>query len=119
VLSNRTVGYKHHPQLLRFKASSAPYAHIASYLRGIHAESVRRGYDFDGRKIAPHAKVSRLAVARGQLEYEWQHLERKLPHRDPSRLKQFGSLSGLEPHPHFRVVAGGIATWEAVRPARV
>jgi Pyrimidine dimer DNA glycosylase len=116
VLSDRTVGYKRHPQLLRFKRSSAPCAHIASYLQGIHAESVRRGYDFDRRKIAEQGKVSRLTVARGQLEYEWQHLKRKLQDRDPNWLKEFSSVSSPDPHPQFRVVAGGIAKWEAAPP---
>jgi hypothetical protein len=116
VLSDRTIGYKSHPQLLRFKRCSAPCAYIANYLQGIHAESLRRGYAFDRQKIAEHGKVSRLTVARGQLDYEWQHLKRKLKHRDPSRLKRFGSLSRPDPHPQFRVVAGGIAKWETVLP---
>jgi hypothetical protein len=114
VLSDRTVGYKRHPQLLRFKRSSAPRDQIAMYLQGIHAESVRRGYDFDRQKIVEHGKVSRLTVARGQLAYEWQHLKRKLKRRDPSRLKELGSISNPQAHPRFRVVAGGIAKWEAV-----
>jgi pyrimidine dimer DNA glycosylase len=114
VLWDRTVGYKSHPQLLRFRRSSAPRAQIAIYLQVIHAESLRRGYDFDRRKIAEHAKAPRLTVTRGQLEYEWRHLKRKLKHRDPSRLKGLGSVSSPEPHPRFRVVAGGIAKWEAV-----
>ena len=116
VLSGRTIGYRHHPQLTRFRESAAPRLLIASYLRGVHAEAVRRGYRFDDSRIGRSGKAGPIAVSRGQLEYEWRHLEYKLKSRAPSWWKQLRALSRPRPHPLFRVVAGGVAEWEVSRP---
>ena len=43
VLLGLTRGYRAHPQLERFKQHAAPVAAIATYLRAVHVESVRRG----------------------------------------------------------------------------
>jgi hypothetical protein len=51
VLSNKTRGYKQHPQLLRFKTCTNPSLQICNYLRSIHGEAVRRGYNFDEAKL--------------------------------------------------------------------
>ena len=50
VLRGKTAGYRHHPQLIRFRAQTAPVAFIAEYLRAIHAESVARGLHVRGRE---------------------------------------------------------------------
>ena len=118
VLSNRTKGYKHHPQLARFQESSAPRKYIAAYLRLIHAEAVRRGYRFDGKKIGRGGNVDPLPITNGQLAYEWRHLRTKLRNRAPSWLAQFRTLSRPRPHSLFRVIAGGIAEWEVLRPGK-
>src|SRR5512144_979866 len=78
VLRGRTRGYRHHPQLARFLASPSPRRHIAAYLRQVHAEASRRGYRFDAAKIGRGGRVAPLPVTRGQLDYEWRHLARKL-----------------------------------------
>src|SRR5689334_20947553 len=83
VLRGRTKGYRHHPQLSRFRAADAPVGCIADYLRAIAAEADRRGYAFDSRKIARGEWKGRLVVSRGQLEYEWTHLRKKLAIRSP------------------------------------
>lgn len=112
VLAGRTRGYRQHPQLARFLASSDPREYIAAYLRGVHVESVSRGYRFDERKIDRNGAVKSLTVTRGQLDYEWQHLVGKLGHRDPEWFDRLGDIDDADPHPLFRVVAGGIAEWE-------
>src|SRR5512142_1986887 len=77
VLRGRTRGYRHHPQLERFRDCRAPVAAIAAYLRAVHREASRRGYRFDSTRIARARTPMRLTVTRGQLEYEWKHLQRK------------------------------------------
>ena len=51
VLRGETRGYKHHPQLLRFRSQYDPVAAIAKYLEYVFAEVVTRGYNFDRHKI--------------------------------------------------------------------
>lgn len=114
VLAGKTKGYKHHPQLDRFKASRHPRAAIATYLREVHAEALRRGYSFDAKKIGRgKIRAKTLKVTRGQLEYEWSHLLKKLRRRDPKRHRQLVGNKRPESHPLFRRVAGGVADWEA------
>lgn len=117
VLAGKTRGYTRHPQLLRFRESSAPLKSIAAYLRAVHAEASRRGYQFDAGKIGASGRVKPIAVTRGQLEYEWSHLRAKLRSRAPSWLAGLGAGSRLSAHPVFRVVAGPVAVWEVV-PSR-
>jgi hypothetical protein len=112
VLRGRTRGYKHHPQLQRFSESSAPRVAIARYLRAVQAEATRRGYRFNASKIGRGGQIGTLPVTRGQLKYEWQHLTGKLRSRAPGWLAQLPARAIPQPHPVFRVVAGGIACWE-------
>jgi Pyrimidine dimer DNA glycosylase len=114
VLAGATRGYTHHPQLTRFRESPAPRKAIAVYLRALHAEAVRRGYHFDAGKIGRGGTVAPLMVTRGQLAYERAHLARKLRVRAPDRHRRFVQLKRIEPHPLFRVKAGGVAAWEIV-----
>src|SRR5687768_13588574 len=75
VLSGATRGYRNHPQLLRFRASSYPMLAIAAFLHEIAAEAERRGYKFDVRKIVGPRSERKIRETRGQLEYEWAHLK--------------------------------------------
>jgi pyrimidine dimer DNA glycosylase len=114
VLQGKTKGYKHHPQLRRFQDSPSPRRYIAAYLREVHAEATRRGYSFDGSKIGrtTGVRARSLKVTRGQLKYEWGHLNKKLRKRSPKWHKQVSGSKLLKPHPLFRVVRGGVAEWE-------
>ena len=113
VLRGRTRGYRHHPQLTRFRGQAAPLGAIAAYLREVHAESVRRGYRFDGTRIArARAGRVRITVTRGQLDHEWVHLCAKLARRDPDWLARLGRPTRPATHPLFRVVAGDVEPWE-------
>ena len=112
VLSGRTRGYRNHPQLDRFKAASDPAGAIGAYLRAVFAESRRRGYAFSEGKIASRKRAGKIAVTRGQVEYEWLHLRRKLKLRDPERLRGLRKLAFPEVHPAFRLREGCVEDWE-------
>ena len=112
VLSGETKGYRHHPQLARFKASQDPVSFIAAYLKEVHVESLRRGYHFDEKKIGKTVRLNPLTVTEGQIEYEWSHLMAKLKTRDPDRYRQCETIKQPLPHPLFHVIKGGIASWE-------
>jgi hypothetical protein len=115
VLRGKTKGYRHHPQLIRFQAHQKPVAAVATFLKAVHAEATRRGYEFDGSKIARAAKGIVLEETDGQLLYEWEHLRRKLKHRAPQLFAAHREIASPEPHPIFRVIAGEIREWE-IRP---
>src|SRR5512133_3760525 len=85
VLAGATRGYRHHPQLERFRAAPDPRAAIDSYLAAVHDEARARGYHFDRRKLRP-AHAEPMPVTRGQLRFEWQHLRAKLAVRAPAWL---------------------------------
>jgi len=112
VLLGRTKGYRHHPQLDRFRAQPDPPGAIAAYLEGVLRESVRRGYRFDGGKIIAHPQVGKVRETRGQLLYEWKHLAGKLRRRSPGALAAHRAATP-SPHPLFRIVAG--RRWERGR----
>jgi hypothetical protein len=114
VLRNATSGYRNHPQLKRFKASPDPSAAIASYLRVVYDEAVRRGYKFSEEKIGPAEFDGRIACTRGQLLYEWEHLKHKLRVRDAARHDELEGTAEPEAHPLFEIVEGDVEDWEVV-----
>jgi hypothetical protein len=112
VLVGATKGYRHHPQLDRFRAAPDPVAFVDDYLRHVLREATSRGYRFDATKIgAAPVEVPTQDVSAGQLAHEWHHLLTKLQSRDPERWRQQRSLSP-RCHDSFRVVPGGVAPWE-------
>jgi hypothetical protein len=115
VLQGATKGYKHHPQLLRFSKTKNPAAALATYLKGVHDESVRRDYSFDAAKIGAEFSREKMKETRGQLLYEWSHLKRKLKKRDPKRLREFAAVKIPAPHPLFKVIAGEVREWEKLK----
>jgi hypothetical protein len=113
VLAGKTKGYRHHPQLERFRGSADPAASIGRYLSILLAEASRRGYAFDATKIGIAGdSVSRIAVSRGQVEYEWALFRKKAAARDRAAFARIESVVFPRPHPLFRLVEGGIADWE-------
>jgi hypothetical protein len=116
VLCGRTRGYLHHPQLLRFRDMPSPTASLAAYLLAVHGEATRRGYHFDAAKIGTDRDDRRIIASRGQLDYEWRHLKEKLRVRAPAQLARLQDIPRPDPHPLFRIVAGGVADWE-IRPS--
>ena len=114
VLAGKTEGYRHHPQLARFRALQNPSGAIAAYLCEIQREATRREYKFDTSKIGRVARNLRMTVTHGQLEYELQHLRTKLALRDPQALQRIADVHEPEPHPLFDAVPGGVEPWEII-----
>ena len=118
VLRGRAKGYRRHPQLSRFHAHRAPAGAIADYLRGVYAESVARGYQFEHGKIRRPRSRGRMTVTRGQVAFEWRHLMAKLRRRDPALHAKLAPIKHPRPHPFFRIVPGPIEPWEkTARPS--
>jgi hypothetical protein len=112
VLAGATKGYKHHPQLARFRAHSLPTQAMAAFLTGIAEEAQRRGYHFDTSKINGPLLTSQMQETRGQLLYEWAHLRKKLQTRAPEIYRLALKVKTPKPHPLFRIVPGKIREWE-------
>lgn len=113
VLGDRTRGYTRHPQLIRFRNTASPSASIAAYLHAVRDEASRRGYRFDATKIGVLGSVEAIVATRGQVDYEWAHLQKKLRVRAPEWLAGLGPVETPETHPLFQVVPGPIAAWES------
>ena len=112
VLAGATRGYRHHPQLARFRAQADPVAIVASFLAGLAEEAQRRGYRFDVTKISRRRFAGYLPETDGQLLYEWRHLRAKLQVRAPELFRQFRRIRTPEAHPLFRIVPGDVREWE-------
>jgi len=111
VLAGQTRGYRAHPQLQRFSAQAAPLDSLDVYLAAVHAEAGARGYRFDPGKFEAAARAPAIAVTRGQLDCEWQHLLRKLEQRSPALHAHWRDATP-SPHPLFALVDGPRAPWE-------
>ncbi len=112
VLAGTTRGYRHHPQLDRFRQSCNPTRAIANYLWSVADEAKERGYHFDVSKIvAPRGRI-KIPVTKGQLVYELTHLKQKLRRRDPKQLQLISKREPLKANSTFEVVEGLIAPWE-------
>jgi hypothetical protein len=112
VLLGATKGYRHHPQLERFRQSRNPVRTIANYLWSVADEAKERGYDFDVSKITMKRGKITLLVTTGQLAYELMHLRQKLHRRDPKQLQLVDKRKAVKANPIFRAVQGPIASWE-------
>lgn len=112
VLLGETRGYRHHPQLARFRAQRDPVKAIGAYLRVVADEAKSRGYAFDVSKIARRGKCAPIPCTDGQLAYEWKHLRAKLAVRDPERFAKTRARELPLPNPLFVVVKGSVENWE-------
>ncbi|HET7599787.1 MAG TPA: pyrimidine dimer DNA glycosylase/endonuclease V [Gemmatimonadales bacterium] len=120
VLRGTTRGYRHHPQLARFRAQPDPVACLDRYLAGVFVEARRRGYRFDPAKFARAPTVRRIPETSGQLAAEWAHLLRKLGRRDAERYGRLAAVVHPAAHPLFRIVPGPARDWDrsaALAPA--
>ncbi len=104
VLEGKTVGYRNHPQLNRFKQAERPVDAINQYLSEVYSESLRRNYRFDRQKINWSFKRSELPVTSGQINYEAKHLLSKLEKRDFKKYQELKSISTFDTHPIFILV---------------
>lgn len=116
VLCGETRGYRHHPQLERFRGSADPVDAIGAYLREVWREAGKRGYSFDASRIRRPAAAASLSVTSGQVAHEWQHLLAKLAVRDPARREHLRDMASPECHPLFQVAPGPVESWERASP---
>lgn len=114
VLEGATKGYRHHPQLLRFQSQPAPLAAIAAFLTGLAEEADRRGYRFDVSKILCKEYNHPILETKGQLLFEWEHLQRKLHFRAPLVACKYRGTVIPEAHPLFRIIPGRMRSWEKI-----
>lgn len=114
VLEGRTKGYKNHPQLNRFRNSGDAVNLINQYLSEVLFEAQSRSYNFDKNKIDWSFTPGSLNVTSGQMEYEREHLLKKLKIRDLEKLNQVEKILCLDAHPLFKIVEGEIENWEIV-----
>jgi hypothetical protein len=112
VLRGETKGYRHHPQLHRFLQQAAPRSAINSYLTGVLVEAKARGYSFDGSKVGRIRSRVGLVSTEGQLQFEWQHLLKKLKARSPAHYRRLRQVKSPEPHPMFTILPGQAEPWE-------
>ena len=112
VLQGRTTGYRHHPQLDRFKSHRNPRAAISTYLRAVYVEATKRGYAFEPGKVGTGRARTLIPVTDGQIEFEWEHLLRKLSMRSPAHYRQWRSIGLPKCHPFMRRRAGPVEPWE-------
>jgi len=112
VLEGATRGYRHHPQLTRFRSHRRPVQAMAAFLTSIAEEAEQRGYHFNTSKISGPKLSGQIEETRGQLLYEWAHLRAKLRTRAPDIYRQFRRIKTPEAHPLFRIVPGEIREWE-------
>lgn len=114
VLEEKTVGYKNHPQLQRFKNYSNPIVALNSYLYFVFLEAKRRGYNFSEEKIYKLPILEKIIpVTKGQLEFELKHLISKLKLRNSRHLESLPKE--IETNPVFYVVEGEIEPWEKLK----
>lgn len=114
VLTGKTRGYRHHPQLRRFRLQTRPAAAINEYLRGLFIEASRRGYSFDARKLGRTRFPGKIPVTLGQMRFEATHLRRKLKTRERRHLKPLKRVRKPVPHPLFRIRRGPVEDWEII-----
>src|SRR5690554_3135753 len=89
VAERTSGGYSNHPQLQRFRATADARAATGAYLRGVAAAADARGYRITKAKILRSSDVPPVPVTRGQLDYEWRFLLRKLELRSADRFETF------------------------------
>lgn len=114
VLEGKTNGYRYHPQLDRFKQLPYPIDAINQYLEAVYEEALSRNYNFNKDKISVYFRITTITVTIGQLEYETQHLLNKLKRRDIEKYNELKDLKIFEPHPMFKIIEGGIESWEII-----
>jgi len=114
VLRGETIGYRHHPQLIRFRTNSAPRTAINAYLVAVFEESQSRGYSFNSKKVGPVRGEVEIPATTGQIAFEWRHLLSKLQTRSPGPFVRVRAITKPQAHPLFRVIAGAVAAWERV-----
>jgi hypothetical protein len=119
VLQGKTIGYKQHPQLERFKNQKKDNSIklIENYLFYIYLESKKRGFNFDKTKCRNHNLKKRINVNSGQLEFEVKHLQKKLVKRNKKKFVENKKLltdENILANNLFKIIPGEIESWEKI-----
>lgn len=117
VLEGKTKGYKNHPQLQRFKEFKNPLLAINSYLYFVWREAKKKGYNFREVKISPQRIIAgEIPVTKGQIEFEFFHLWKKLEKRDKRKLEEIKKRKENFPEvsPVFYIIEGEVEKWEKI-----
>jgi hypothetical protein len=112
VLEGRTKGYKKHPQLLRFKESENQLNAINFYLKAVWLEADKRNYSFDKTKFEEIPQIEKINVTTEQVNFEKNHLLKKLNLRDKKKFNEIIDIVNFETHPLFNLIKGEIEPWE-------
>jgi len=112
VLEGKTVGYRNHPQLDRFKSSKNQLYAINQYLNNVYDESVLRNFTFDRAKFRKPIIPIFLSVSEGQIIFEFEHLLCKLKEREFHLYEILKETTNIIPHPMFQIIKGDIENWE-------
>jgi len=112
VLEWNTIWYKNHPQLNRFKNFSNPILAINAFLTQIYIESKNRWYVFWSNKIEYVELIWIIEVTDWQLNYEKEHLFKKLSLRDINKANLIKDLERVTSNPIFRIINWNIESWE-------
>lgn len=117
VLEGKTIGYKNHPQLIRFKDSKYTIGAINAYLVNLLNESLIRGYRFKKNKVSikNSQNIDMIKVTKGQVEYEWKLLLNKLKIRDDKTYSKLLSTVEIEVNGIFEIIEGDVAQWEKLK----
>ncbi len=114
VLEGKTKGYLCHPQLKRFRKSENPLHAVNQYLSFVYYDAANRGYNFNKNKIDWNFKETRLTVTQGQVNFEAEHLLKKLKTRNSQRHEELLILKAFDVNPIFEIVSGDIEEWEII-----
>ena len=83
-------------------------------LRAVLEEANNRGYKFDQDKIANKRSNIKIKVTSGLVNYEFEHLMKKLKVRDPEQYAKLKTIARILLHPDFKKIKGDIESWEIV-----
>lgn len=114
VLEGKTKGYKNHPQLQRFKKFKDSLSAVNAYLYQVFLEAKKRSYRFNIEKIEPIILKEKISVNSDQIEYEFNHLLKKLKIRDKKIYEKIKDIQKIEINPVFKLKKGKVEEWEKI-----
>jgi len=118
VLEDNTKGYKNHPQLIRFKKSKDPLKEINKYLYIIYLESQNRNFKFNKLKFKQYKIENKIDITKGQIEFEFKHLLKKLKIRDQKKYEEIKNIKPIKANKLFKIKPGKIESWEKIPRVR-
>ena len=112
VLRGETRGYRHHPQLQRFREARDPQSAIDAYLPRSTPRRRRAATRSTRTSSMPTRARKDPGRARATRRARMGHLIAQARVAQPGAHVRWRELQRPRTHPSFRVVAGGVADWE-------